>query len=643
MALTQQDKEELYQYIVSRGQSIAGLPEGEATLTNKYLGPVIEYGGGDASGRLVRLAVSLLQGKPAMLRNEGGLIQWAVQGTNAWETLVNVSQLKGENGKNPVFRKNGPNLEYKIDGTPDTAYQTLVALSEITGPEGDHIVLDVRDGAVMYKQSKAPDSDFQPVFFLADVKGEKGDTGPAPILVFGTVTTVEPSEPAAAEWVENGIDASGAKIYQLNLSIPKGRDGADGSGSGNVSVPPASLKAGVTYLFKPSADGSAKGEFIEYTAPTQLQSDWNATDTDLPSFIQNKPALKPVATSGSYNDLENKPSIPNLNNLTSNIKFTNTHTTDGTKSGIQGTAAGSDYWNISAHSTAQDGLELEIATGDNGNEPIVVRQYRTNPASTPTSQAVRTAHLLDGAGNTYFPRDIGAGGTIRSGGVDLVKTNDPRLSDRRDFKYTSIPADEDLNNYTTPGVFNCLLNVTVATLKNCPTLNAFSLIVLPTANRGIIQYISTFNIECPLLFFRAIYQNEVGNWFRSYTTIDPPPLATYVVNGLMSTIDKKRSDRNAGFNMVSSLADLPTDKRLILCSLTASSAAFSFKNALESGSEYHIIIRNAGTAAITQSIFIGSGSVYFGGQSITIPPAGYYEVNLIYRENGIFYVRSGGQ
>ena len=267
MALTQQDKEELYQYIVSRGQSIAGLPEGEATLTNKYLGPVIEYGGGDASGRLVRLAVSLLQGKPAMLRNEGGLIQWAVQGTNAWETLVNVSQLKGENGKNPVFRKNGPNLEYKIDGTPDTAYQTLVALSEITGPEGDHIVLDVRDGAVMYKQSKAPDSDFQPVFFLADVKGEKGDTGPAPILVFGTVTTVEPSEPAAAEWVENGIDASGAKIYQLNLSIPKGRAGADGSGSGNVLVDPTGLLAAKQYAFRPGQDGSANGSFVEVEIP----------------------------------------------------------------------------------------------------------------------------------------------------------------------------------------------------------------------------------------------------------------------------------------------------------------------------------------------------------------------------------------
>ena len=40
----------------------------------------------------------------------------------------------------------------------------------------------------------------------------------------------------------------------------------------------------------------------------QVQSDWNAT-TGM-GAIKNKPALKAVATTGSYNDLTDKPSIP---------------------------------------------------------------------------------------------------------------------------------------------------------------------------------------------------------------------------------------------------------------------------------------------------------------------------------------------
>ena len=43
---------------------------------------------------------------------------------------------------------------------------------------------------------------------------------------------------------------------------------------------------------------------------TQVQSDWAETDTNSMSYIKNKPELSVVATSGSYNDLTNKPNIP---------------------------------------------------------------------------------------------------------------------------------------------------------------------------------------------------------------------------------------------------------------------------------------------------------------------------------------------
>ena len=50
----------------------------------------------------------------------------------------------------------------------------------------------------------------------------------------------------------------------------------------------------------------------EITTPTftQAQADWTQADTTDPSYIQHKPNLAAVATSGSYTDLSNTPSIP---------------------------------------------------------------------------------------------------------------------------------------------------------------------------------------------------------------------------------------------------------------------------------------------------------------------------------------------
>ena len=42
----------------------------------------------------------------------------------------------------------------------------------------------------------------------------------------------------------------------------------------------------------------------------QVQSDWAETDTESVSYIKNKPTLSIVATSGSFNDLTDKPTIP---------------------------------------------------------------------------------------------------------------------------------------------------------------------------------------------------------------------------------------------------------------------------------------------------------------------------------------------
>lgn len=52
----------------------------------------------------------------------------------------------------------------------------------------------------------------------------------------------------------------------------------------------------------------------------QVQSNWTQTTTTAVDYIKNKPTLATVATSGSYNDLSNKPTIPTVNNGTLTIQ-----------------------------------------------------------------------------------------------------------------------------------------------------------------------------------------------------------------------------------------------------------------------------------------------------------------------------------
>ena len=65
---------------------------------------------------------------------------------------------------------------------------------------------------------------------------------------------------------------------------------------------------------------------------------------------------------------------------------------------LQGTIGDNDFWRIHANSTSSNAGYLEIATSDDGTEPIYVRQY-----TGVFSSLTRTATLLDGSGNTSFP------------------------------------------------------------------------------------------------------------------------------------------------------------------------------------------------------------------------------------------------
>jgi len=120
--------------------------------------------------------------------------------------------------------------------------------------------------------------------------------------------------------------------------------------------------------------------------------------------------------------------ITNNNQLTNGSGF---QTTSGTVAKVENTVGGTsavdlvygnmadnDQFRIRIGGTATNSGFVEIATADDGTEPIHVRQYTGVFGS-----LVRTATLLDGSGNTTFPGSVTAGGDVTAFSDASVKEN----------------------------------------------------------------------------------------------------------------------------------------------------------------------------------------------------------------------------
>ena len=88
------------------------------------------------------------------------------------------------------------------------------------------------------------------------------------------------------------------------------------------------------------------------------------------------------------------------------------------------------------------------------------------------------------------------------------------------FTGTDIVANDDLNDFKTAGVFKCPSNATVRTLSNCPTENAFNLIVLEHASNSVRQILCTHNTSGDVnkIWTRNYYNYETSwsNWTEIY-------------------------------------------------------------------------------------------------------------------------------
>ena len=130
--------------------------------------------------------------------------------------------------------------------------------------------------------------------------------------------------------------------------------------------------------------------------------------------IQNGDTVKQIDTGVMYFVIDDT----NLNNAAGYTEYTaataskvTTTVAAGQVSAIAyAVVGGDDGVAIRAGSTGNNVGYLELATADDGNEPIYVRQYSSGAGVSENSftTAIRTATLLDSNGNTSFPGTLTA-------------------------------------------------------------------------------------------------------------------------------------------------------------------------------------------------------------------------------------------
>ena len=142
----------------------------------------------------------------------------------------------------------------------------------------------------------------------SELKGDKGDKGEKGDKGDKGETGARGEKGEKGETGANGlttqIKVNGTTYTQSNglITLP---DYPTLSGSGSGLTTTQEQQIVTAYNHSQSAHAPVNAE-------QNVQSNWTETNTSSDAYIKNKPTLSTVATSGSYNDLSNKPTIPSV-------------------------------------------------------------------------------------------------------------------------------------------------------------------------------------------------------------------------------------------------------------------------------------------------------------------------------------------
>ena len=268
-------------------------------------------------------------------------------------------------------------------------------------------------------------------------KGDKGDTGTAATIEVGTVTT------GAAGSSASVTNSGTASNVVLNFTLPRGKDGKDGNVTVDTALSATSTNPVQNKVIKEALDGKlGKNETAvnaskvnNLTVETAVPKNAKFTDT-VYTHPSTHPAsmitgLSTVATSGSYNDLTNKPTIPAAITVDTALSATSTNPVQNKV--IKEALDGKLGKNETAARATQDGAGNTIST-TYASKADVSALLSTKLGVTATAYAA----TRDGAGNNIV--NTYANKTDISGMVKSVNGTAPDASGNVNVKEYTHPA-----------------------------------------------------------------------------------------------------------------------------------------------------------------------------------------------------------
>lgn len=640
--------------------------------------------------KLVRVALSVLKGVDGrevflQVNQDKTYIQWRYTDGN-WQNLVALSDLKGTAGDTPVFRTGSTGIEWKYTSEEDTAYRVLVSyddlklkFSDLTPEQKDELKLHFsdlteEDKAELKGEKGDPFTyeDFTPEE-LESLKGNPGDDGKTPILesvnatfgetpsgsftkngvdedgnpkyilnlttpkgkdgqpaVFeqGTTTTLDPSEEARVEVVENGETPEGNPKYILNFFIPRGQTGPAGAGTGNVLVDAAGLVSGKKYLFVPDSDNSSSGTFMEYAEPVIPTKTSDLTNNS--GFITK--AVNDLTNyylkSETYTKEEVQSLISAINSVT--LQKVESLPEPGESNVIYlvpKSGSGNDIYNeyIFIDGKPEHIGSTQVDLSNYVQEaPKDGKTYGRNNGA--WSEIVASNQYLDLT--TLFPNESGT--LSEENYQKVVDAYENRVSLARvNTVYFPFSMTKDEESY----------GLTI----NMSGLNSFELNANLVVNvKRISVYTDDKTYVCAWNSMNLVNNGDGTKYLSDNGQYRTPPTATPTTAGYMSAEDKKKVDDivnfGTGSNAVTTLANIPTNKRLIRATLSSASnlSINESARALNVGEEIYLDCNP--TASFTQPIPTTGSFRSMSGSSITTTSGVPFEMSILkIATSGVMY------
>lgn len=552
--------------------------------------------------KLVRVALSVLKGVDGrevflQVNQDKTYIQWRYTDGN-WQNLVALSDLKGTAGDTPVFRTGSTGIEWKYTSEEDTAYRVLVPyddlklkFSDLTPEQKDELKLHFSD---LTEEDKA------------ELKGEKGDIGPQGLRgEQGIQGETGPQGPIGETGPQGPVGPKGEQGV-------KGDKGDTGSGFkvlGYFSTQ-EELESGIVSPQAGDAYGVGKGAPYDIYIYDAINSVWknNGPLQGAQGPKGDKGDTGPQGPQGERGDIGPQ----------------------GLQ-GIQGDPGPQGPTGEQGPKGDKGDRGPEGPQGPAGEDAAITvdapkdgKTYGRNNGA--WSEIVASNQYLDLT--TLFPNESGA--LSEEDYQKVVDAYENRVSlVRVNTVYFPFSMTKDEESY----------GLTI----NMSGLNSFELNANLVVNvKRISVYTDDKTYVCAWNSMNLV-NNGVGTKYLSdngqYRT---PPTATPTTAGYMSAEDKKKVDDivnfGTGSNAVTTLANIPTNKRLIRATLSSASnlSINESARALNVGEEIYLNCNP--TASFTQPIPTAGSFRSMSGSSITTTSGVPFEMSILkIATSGVMY------